>query len=76
MDQKIWAIDLCLHYSDNLAMFSLMSYVTHGTFQWKTHVYEVQLPNTDKPRRRRLVGQEDDVNSIINLYSILNIKLE
>ncbi|XP_059161513.1 IQ domain-containing protein H-like isoform X2 [Physella acuta] len=75
MDQKIWAIDLCLHYSDNLAMFSLMAYVTHGTFQSKTHVYEVQLPNTDKPRRRRLVGQEDDQKANNLRYAVMSTRL-
>ena len=62
MEQRLWALDLCLHYSDHLAMFQLMRYVTHGSFQPKTHVFEVPIPENDKkPKRRRLAGQDEEV---------------
>ncbi|CAL1540597.1 unnamed protein product [Lymnaea stagnalis] len=76
MDQKIWAIDLCLHYSDNLAMFKLMEYVTHGAFLPKTHTFEVQLASQEsKPRRRRLAGQDDEVLPNNSRYAVMSARL-
>ena len=73
MEQELWALDLCLHYSDHLAMFRLMEYVTHGVFQPETHAVEVTKSDDNKPRRRRLAGQEEDV-SLENIVASKTIK--
>jgi len=63
MEQKLWALDLSLHYSDSLAMFQLMSYVSNGKLDPKTHVFDVPAPKQEKrQRRRRMVGQEEEVS--------------
>lgn len=64
MEQKLWALDLSLHYSDNVAMFQLMKYVSNGKLDIKTHMFDIPLPAEDKkPRKRRLLGQEEEVES-------------
>ncbi|XP_005098111.1 IQ domain-containing protein H isoform X2 [Aplysia californica] len=76
MNQQLWALDLCLQYSDHLAMYQLMQYVTHGTFQPKTHVFEVDTSNMDqRPRRRRLAGQEEEQLPNNSRYAVMSTRL-
>ena len=63
MDQRLWAVDLSLYYSDSLAMFQLMSYVTGGQLNTRSHVFEVEPPKErSKTRKRRLAGTEEVSN--------------
>jgi len=72
MEQTLWALDLCLQYSDHLAMYQLMEYVTLGRFEAKTHVFEVDIPDAEnRPKRRRLAGQEEEV--CIYLHYLLSL---
>ncbi|CAG5134673.1 unnamed protein product, partial [Candidula unifasciata] len=73
MVQQLWALDLSLHYSDHLAMFRLMEYVTHGTFHPKTHVFEVTLPTKEnKSSRRRLTEQSTPSKT---RYAVMSTRL-
>ena len=68
MDQQLWALDINLQYSDSLAMFQLMSFVSNGTLDAKTHVFDVPPPKLEnKKRRRRLQGQDEEVSIVIFL---------
>ncbi|BFY98989.1 hypothetical protein BsWGS_02029 [Bradybaena similaris] len=74
MLQQLWALGLSLHYSDHLAMFRLLEYVTHGTFQPKTHVFEVALPTKEnKSSRQRLLGKESTPNR--NRFAVMSTRL-
>lgn len=75
MEQELWALDLCLHFSDHLAMFRLMEYVTHGAFQPETHTVEVTTSDENKPRRRRLAGQEEDDGPSNCRYAVMSTRL-
>ncbi|KAK7010096.1 IQ domain-containing protein H [Biomphalaria glabrata] len=76
MDQKIWAIDLCLHYSDNLALFRLMEYVTYGHFEPKTHMFEVKLSlQENKVSKRRLTAQEEEQAQNTIRYAVMSTRL-
>ena len=66
MEQQLWALDISLQYSDSLAMFQLMSFVSNGTLDTKTHVFDVPPPKQEnKKRRRRLHGQDEEVKEMI-----------
>ncbi|XP_074650955.1 IQ domain-containing protein H-like isoform X2 [Tubulanus polymorphus] len=55
MDQKLWAIDLSLCYSDHLAMTQMMKFVTNATLDTKNHTLDVPLPPKEekKPAKGR-----------------------
>ncbi|KAK5867320.1 hypothetical protein PBY51_011823 [Eleginops maclovinus] len=48
MEQKVWAIDLDLTYSDQLAMTQMLLMVTGGTLNFRTGCLEVPMPNREK----------------------------
>ena len=63
MRQQLWATDISLRYSDSLAMFQLMSFVSNGNLNTKTHVFDVPPTKQEsRKRRRRLHGQDEEVN--------------
>ncbi|XP_067666806.1 IQ domain-containing protein H-like [Haliotis asinina] len=75
MEQKLWALDLSLRYSDTLAMFQLASYVTSGSLDTTTHTLNVSPSKTDKkPKRRRLQGQEEALPSSTR-YAVMSTRL-
>jgi len=62
MEQCLWALDISLQYSDNLAMFQLLQFVSNGTLDMHNHVFDVPpLKQEAKKRRRRLHGTEEEV---------------
>lgn len=64
MEQRLWATDISLRYSDSLAMFQLMSFVSNGTLNTQGHVFDVPPAKQEsKKRRRRLHGQDEEVSS-------------
>merc|ERR1719422_695902 len=76
MEQQLWAIDLCLQYSDHLAMAQLLGYVTHGKLNTKTHAFQVELPDLDKrPKRRRLAGQDEEDLNNSSRYAVMSTRL-
>ncbi|XP_048255584.1 IQ domain-containing protein H-like isoform X2 [Haliotis rufescens] len=75
MEQRLWALDLSLRYSDTLAMFQLVCYVTAGSLDTDTHTLNVSPSKTDKkPKRRRLHGQEEDSPSSTR-YAVMSTHL-
>ncbi|KAL4227848.1 hypothetical protein ACF0H5_013286 [Mactra antiquata] len=76
MEQKLWALDISLQYSDSLSMFHLMSFVSNGTFNSNTHVFDVPLPKQEnKRRRRRLHGQEEEQPPNTNRFGVMSTRL-
>ena len=62
MEQRLWALDLSLHYSDSIAMFQLMSYTSNGQLDPVKHLFSVPAQKQEKQkRRRRLAGMDDEV---------------
>lgn len=75
-DQRLWALDLSLHYSDSLAMFQLMSYVSNGKLDLSTHTFNVPPPpQVQKKRRRRLAGQDDEPPPNTSRYAVMSTRL-
>ncbi|KAJ8304824.1 hypothetical protein KUTeg_018407 [Tegillarca granosa] len=76
MEQKLWALDLSLHYSDSLAMFQLMSYVSNGRLDIQTHEFHVPKPQQEhRPRRRRLAGQAAEQPPNTNRFGVMSTQL-
>ncbi|XP_008275075.1 IQ motif-containing protein H [Stegastes partitus] len=48
MEQKVWAVDLDITYSDQLAMTQMLLMVTGGTLNCHTGCLEVPMPVTEK----------------------------
>ncbi|XP_041366539.1 IQ domain-containing protein H-like isoform X2 [Gigantopelta aegis] len=75
MDQRLWAVDLSLHYSDSLGLFQLVSYVTGGLLNTRSHVFEVEPPKEPKkPRRRRLAGT-DELHDNNSRFAVMSTRL-
>lgn len=77
MMQEVWALDLRLHYSDNVAMFQLTRYVTHGHLNPDSHTFSVtQAKSAPKVRRRRLAGSDQlDSEPSMNRYCVMTTRL-
>lgn len=76
MEQQLWALDISLQYSDSLAMFQLMSFVSNGTLDTKTHVFDVPPPKQEnKKRRRRLHGQDEEKPPNTNRFGVMSTRL-
>lgn len=66
MEQRIWALDLRLHYSDNVAMFQLSRYVTAGHFNSKDHTFTITRPKSERRlHRRRIADVQKEVCRIV-----------
>lgn len=76
-EQKLWALDLSLHYSDSLAMYQLMQYVSNGSLNPESHEFHVPPPKVDnsKRRRRRLAGEKEEGPPNTNRYGVMSTKL-
>ncbi|XP_021362303.1 IQ domain-containing protein H-like isoform X2 [Mizuhopecten yessoensis] len=76
MEQRLWALDLSLHYSDSLAMFQLMSYVSNGVLDPAKHVLNVPMNKQEKrQRRRRLAGQEEETEPNTGRFGVMSTRL-
>ena len=54
MQQDLWALDLGLSFSDNVAMFKLLQFSTAGRLNPRTHYFDVPLSRGgDKKHKRR-----------------------
>ncbi len=55
-------MDLSLSYSDSLAMFQLMQFVTGGKLDTKTHFFDIPPPKKEeKKSRRKRLKEESEV---------------
>lgn len=76
MEQKLWALDISIQYSDSLAMFNLMTFVSNGSLCVKTHTFDVPPPKQEaKKRRRRLQGQEEEHPPNTNRFGVMSTRL-
>lgn len=76
LQQRLWALDISLQYSDSLAMFQLMSFVSNGSLDTKTHTFSVPPPKQEaKKRRRRLHGQEEEQPPNTNRFAVMSTRL-
>ncbi|XP_064607991.1 IQ domain-containing protein H-like isoform X2 [Liolophura sinensis] len=76
MEQKLWAIDLSLMYSDSLAMFRLMEFVSQGVLNTKTHVFDVPTPKETKPKKKRILeGMCEEPPKNTNRYGVMSARL-
>ncbi|XP_076101914.1 IQ domain-containing protein H-like isoform X2 [Mytilus galloprovincialis] len=75
--QKLWALDLSLHFSDSLSMYQLMQYVSNGALDTTTHEFNVPAPKSDstKRRRRRLAGEKEEAPPNTSRYGVMSTKL-
>ncbi|KAK3607906.1 hypothetical protein CHS0354_036732 [Potamilus streckersoni] len=75
MEQMLWALDLNLQYSDSLAMFQLMTYVSNGVLDISNHMFEVQPIKQDKKPRRRRLTHEEEVPVNTSRFGVLSTRL-
>ncbi|XP_048418785.2 IQ motif-containing protein H isoform X1 [Stegostoma tigrinum] len=57
MEQQVWATDLDLAYSDQLAMTQLMLFISNGKLTCKTNTFEV----SPKPRERKQTSNRKEL---------------
>ncbi|XP_067827442.1 IQ motif-containing protein H isoform X2 [Heptranchias perlo] len=82
MEQQVWATDLDLAYSDQLAMTQLMLFISNGRLVCKTNTFEV--PPKPKEKRRRshrkeeVVAEEETQTQLpfMKRYGVLSTQLK
>ncbi|XP_071354064.1 IQ motif-containing protein H isoform X2 [Trachinotus anak] len=62
MEQKVWAIDLDLTYSDQLAMTQMLLMMTGGTLNCRTGCFEVPMPSREKCCEHQTAAKPPVVN--------------
>ncbi|XP_031139132.1 IQ motif-containing protein H isoform X2 [Sander lucioperca] len=67
MEQKVWAIDLDLTYSDQLAMTQLLLMMTGGTLNCHTGCLEVPTPITEKCCEHQIAAKPP----VVNRYAVI-----
>ncbi|KAM6125374.1 IQ domain-containing protein H [Phoenicopterus ruber ruber] len=65
MEQQVWATDLDLCYSDQLALTQVMLYVTDGNLDWRSSRFEVSL-GSNKMKSQRMQHEETKTPSPIS----------
>uniref|UniRef100_A0A3Q1I3L2 IQCH-like ATP-grasp domain-containing protein n=1 Tax=Anabas testudineus TaxID=64144 RepID=A0A3Q1I3L2_ANATE len=68
LEQKVWATDLDLTYSDQLAMTQMLLMMTGGTLNFHTGCLEVPNPMTEKCCERQ-------IPPVVNYYAVIGIHL-
>ncbi|XP_072326535.1 IQ motif-containing protein H isoform X2 [Scyliorhinus torazame] len=81
MEQQVWATDLDLAYSDQLAMTQLMLFISNGKLICKTNTFEVPPKPTEKKRKRRrkesTMKEESQIQlSFMKRYGVLSTQLK
>uniref|UniRef100_A0A8C3AGA1 IQ motif containing H n=1 Tax=Cyclopterus lumpus TaxID=8103 RepID=A0A8C3AGA1_CYCLU len=67
MEQKVWAIDLDLTYSDQLAMTQMLLMMTGGTLNCRTGCLEVPMPIQEKCSQKQ--------PPVVNRYAVIGSHL-
>ncbi|XP_078386209.1 IQ motif-containing protein H isoform X2 [Cetorhinus maximus] len=81
MEQQIWATDLDLAYSDQLAMTQLMLFISNGKLICRTNTFEVPPKPTEKKRKLRMEESAMKEEAQIQLpfmkrYGVLSTQLK
>ncbi|XP_045892621.1 IQ motif-containing protein H isoform X2 [Micropterus dolomieu] len=71
MEQKVWAIDLDLTYSDQLAMTQMLLMMTGGTLNCRAGCLEVPMPIRDKCCEHQIAPKPP----VINRYAVVGSHL-
>ncbi|KAM8892409.1 IQ motif-containing protein H isoform 2-T2 [Spinachia spinachia] len=71
MEQKVWAIDLDLAYSDQLAMTQMLLMMTGGTLNCSTGCLEVPMPIQEKCCEHRIAAKPP----VVNRYAVVGSHL-
>uniref|UniRef100_UPI0037E9738C IQ motif-containing protein H n=1 Tax=Semicossyphus pulcher TaxID=241346 RepID=UPI0037E9738C len=71
MEQKVWAIDLDLSYSDQLAMTQTLLMMTGGTLNCRTGCLEVPMPIREKCCERPTAAKP----LVVNRYAVIGSHL-
>uniref|UniRef100_A0A8C3KSE6 IQ motif containing H n=1 Tax=Calidris pygmaea TaxID=425635 RepID=A0A8C3KSE6_9CHAR len=73
MEQKVWATDLDLCYSDQLALTQLMLYVTDGNVDCRSGRFEVSLPSKKMKSHRNQHKETKPVSSYFFTKKIIYV---
>ncbi|XP_040893854.1 IQ motif-containing protein H [Toxotes jaculatrix] len=71
MEQKVWAIDLDLTYSDQLAMTQMLLLITGGTLNCRTGCLDVPMPVREKCCEHQIAAEP----SVVNRYAVIGSHL-
>ncbi|XP_054476032.1 IQ motif-containing protein H [Anoplopoma fimbria] len=71
MEQKVWAIDLDLTYSDQLAMTQMLLMMTGGTLNCHTGCLEVPMPIQEKRCEHQIAAKPP----VVNRYAVIGSSL-
>ncbi|XP_059191860.1 IQ motif-containing protein H [Centropristis striata] len=71
MEQKVWAIDLDLTYSDQLAMTQMLLMLTGGTLNCRTGCLEVPMPIREKCCEHQIAAKPP----VVNRYAVIGSHL-
>ncbi|XP_037622885.1 IQ motif-containing protein H [Sebastes umbrosus] len=71
MEQKVWAIDLDLAYSDQLAMTQMLLMMTGGTLNCRTGCLEVPMPLREKCCEHQIAAKPP----VVNRYAVIGSHL-
>ncbi|XP_036963305.1 IQ motif-containing protein H isoform X1 [Acanthopagrus latus] len=71
MEQKVWAIDLDLTYSDQLAMTQMLLMMTGGTLNWHAGCLEVPMPVREKCCEHQIAAKPP----VVHRYAVLGSRL-
>uniref|UniRef100_A0A3B4TXE7 IQ motif containing H n=1 Tax=Seriola dumerili TaxID=41447 RepID=A0A3B4TXE7_SERDU len=71
MEQKVWAIDLDLTYSDQLAMTQMLLMMTKGTLNCRTGCLEVPMPSREKCCEHQTAAKPP----VVNRYAVIGSRL-
>ncbi|KAM4572648.1 IQ motif-containing protein H [Odontesthes bonariensis] len=69
MEQKVWAVDLNIAYSDQLAMTQMLLMVTGGTLNWRTGCLE--MPIEEKCCERQITSKPP----VVTCYAVIGTHL-
>jgi len=72
LEQKVWATDLTLHYSDQLALTTCMTFISRATFNASAAILQVPA---SKPEPKLFKEVHDDNQEEQQRYAVLSSKL-
>ncbi|XP_014380003.2 IQ domain-containing protein H isoform X1 [Alligator sinensis] len=75
MEQQVWATDLDLYYSDQLALTQLMLYVTDGNLDCSTGRLEVPLPCKKMKSQCVQTGEAKISSPLSSRYAVLSSQM-